>query len=240
MLTVVTFKWAPPAGYRSSFGPETVHVLRDMVARHYSHPHRFVCITDDARGLEGIETVALWKDHADVENPHGRRNPSCYRRLKLFDPAIAPVLGRRLVSLDLDTVIVGDLSALWNRPEPFVIWGQSDYRSQWYNGSMFMLTAGARPQVWTDFNPRLSPHQARRAGCFGSDQGWIRYCLGSKEATWGQADGVYSYRVHIAPKGNVLPANARIVFFHGHHDPWDYRCQQVAWIREHYVGGVAA
>lgn len=228
------------AGYRSSFGPETVHVLRDMVARHYPHPHRFVCITDDASGLDGIETLPLWNDFGDVENPNGRHNPSCYRRLKLFDPAIKKVLGQRIVSLDLDTVIVGDMSPAWNRPEDFVIWGQSDYKSQWYNGSMYMLTAGTRPQVWTTFDPKLSPAQARRSNCFGSDQGWIRYCLGSKEATWDHRDGVYSYRVHIAPKGNVLPDNARIVFFHGQRDPWDYQCQQVQWIREHYALRAAA
>lgn len=238
MITVCTFKWRPPAGYRSTFGPAAVLALRDMVARHYQAPHRFVCITDDATGLERVETIPLWPDHANVPSPHGRGNPSCYRRLKLFDPAIEELLGARIVSMDLDTVIVGDLAPIFNRSEDFVIWGQSDMATQWYNGSLFMLTAGSRPQVWTDFDPVTSPRLALAARKFGSDQGWISYKLGRHEATWGQKDGVYSYRVHIRPQGNVLPANARVVNFHGKVDPWSYTAQQVPWIRQHY--GVAA
>src|SRR5688572_21482656 len=37
-LTVVTWKWKPAEGYRSTYGPETVNVLRRMVARHYPEP----------------------------------------------------------------------------------------------------------------------------------------------------------------------------------------------------------
>lgn len=234
MLTVVTFKWKSPLpNYRSTFTHEHVRVLRNMVARHYPHPHRFVCITDDADGLKDIETLPLWNDHANVPSPHGGDNPSCYRRLKLFDPAIELLLGKRFVSIDLDTVITGDLTPIWQRPEDFVIWGETDKRS-WYNGSMMLLTAGARPQVWQKFNPRISPRLAQRAGRFGSDQGWISHILGKGEAKWGRQDGVYSYRVHLAPKGGGLPEDARVVFWHGKIDPWSYKGQQLEWVREHW------
>jgi hypothetical protein len=99
---------------------------------------------------------------------------------------------------------------------------------------MWMMTAGARRQVWEQFNPQTSPQTAKRAGKFGSDQGWISYCLGPGEATWTRADGVYSYRVHIAPKGNVLPKGARIVMFHGKIDPWSYNMDRVPWVKAHY------
>lgn len=233
-LTVVTFKWKPPVGYRSSFGPETVHALQQMVARHYPHPHRFVCITDDATGLDGIETLPLWSDYATVPNPMGRHNPSCYRRLKLFAPEMGAVLGPRFVCMDLDTVIVGDITPILHRPEPFIIWGQADHPKQWYNGSLFMQTAGARSKVWTTFDPETSPGVSKRGGKAGSDQGWISYCLGEKEAVWTKKDGIYSYRVDIAPKGNRLPENARMVMFHGRRDPWGYECQQIPWIKAHY------
>lgn len=238
-LTFVTFRWKPSPGYRSHFGPETVVALRNMVRRHYPHPHRFVCVTDDARGIDGVETIPIWNDHAHVPNPSGRRNPSCYRRLKLFAPDAADTFGERLVCLDLDTVVVGDLAPLFDRPDDFVIWGQSDYpRKQWYNGSMWMLRTGTRTQAWTEFDPARSPRLAHNAGHRGSDQGWLSYVLGPNEATWNVNDGVYSYRVHIHPRGNSLPANAKIVFFHGHVDPWHYRAANVPWIRLHY--GAAA
>jgi len=239
--TVVTWKWKSAPGYRSTFGPETVNTLKRMVKRHYAHPHRFVCVTDDAAGIDAdVEIVPDAKDFASLPSPTGGHNPSCYRRLRMYAPEAGRVFGsERFVSLDLDIVMTGDLDPVWNRPEDFVIWGETNPRS-FYNGSMFMLTAGARPQLWADFNPRTSPTLAKRAGRFGSDQGWISYKLGKGEATWTREDGVYSFRVHLEPKngGEDLPANARVVHFHGKCDPWHWRAQRLAWVREHW--GAAA
>lgn len=235
MLTFICFKWAPPLDYRSQFGPESVRALQRMIATHYPLPHRFVCITDDVAGLDGIETMALWSDYAQVPNPSGTRNPSCYRRLKVFSAEARDWFGDRLVCMDLDTVIVGDLRPLFDRPEDFVIWGQTDFpKTQWYNGSLWMLRTGTRTKVWTEFDPKTSPQLAHRAGKRGSDQGWFSYILGPKEATWSMKDGVYSYRVHIRPNGGVLPENARFIAFHGHRDPWGHDAQQHDWVRTHW------
>ena len=232
-LTICTFKWKPKNRYRSTFGPDAVRVLRNMVGRHYQKPHRFVCITDDATGLDGIETIPLWKDHADVPSPYGLHQPSCYRRLKLFSVEAEAMVGPRFLVLDLDTVITGDVSPIFDRPEPFVAWGETDKRS-YYNGSMILMTAGARRQVWERFDPKRSPMEAKQAGKFGSDQGWLSHCLGKGEAMWGTEDGVYSYRVHIQSKGDRLPDNARLVHFHGGVDPWMPCAQRISWIHEHY------
>src|SRR4051812_8065560 len=105
-LTVICWKWETP-GYRSTFGPETVNVLRRMVARHYPRPHRFLCVTDATAGLDpDVEVVAPWNDFAEVPSPHGKKNPSCYRRLRAFAPDIEPVFGPRFVTIDLDCVIL--------------------------------------------------------------------------------------------------------------------------------------
>lgn len=237
MLDVVTFRWKPAPGYRSKFGPETVNTLARMVARNYRKPYRFTCVTDDPKGIDPrIRIIPLWADHGDLLSPHGRNNPSCYRRLKLFSPEAAEIIGPRFVSLDLDMVITADVSPLWDRPDDFVIWKNVSPATA-YNGSMFVMTAGARPQVWKDFNPKRSPQETRAAGVFGSDQAWISYKLGKGEKTWDERDGVYSYRIHLAPKaGNVkdLPANARVVVFHGRPDPWDPEAQKTKWVRTHY------
>src|SRR5262245_19283677 len=235
MLRVCCFKWKPPnPNYRSHFDATSVNVLRHMVDRHYPDPHEVVCITDDPIGIEtGIRVVPLWIDYDNVPSPHGAHQPSCYRRLKVFSDEALAFLGERFVCLDLDTVIVGDLRPLWNREEDFVIWGETDPRS-FYNGSMFMLRAGTRTKVWTEFNPRYSPRDALRAGRFGSDQGWISYVLGRGEAMWGKDDGVYSFRVHLKNGSLPLPRNARIVMFHGKIDPWSYEAMDIPWIQEHY------
>lgn len=236
MLTVVCWKWKPAQTYRSSYGPETVNTLQRMVARHYPDPHRFLCVTDDSAGIDpSVEIVQPWNDFSDLPSPHGAKNPSCYRRLRMFHPDIAQVFGDRFVSLDLDVVIAGDMRPVWNRPEDFVAWGDTNnLPGSHYNGSMILMRAGARSKVWTSFDPATSPKLSVRAKCFGSDQGWISYCLGAGEARWSQRDGVYSFRNHLS-KTNGLPSDARIVMFHGRHDPWTpYAQEKWPWIAEHY------
>jgi hypothetical protein len=156
----------------------------------------------------------------------------------MFSPDIDAVFGERFVSVDLDCVIVGDLTPVWHRPEDFVIWGNTNPRTL-YNGSMMLMTAGARRQVWDRFDPATSPQQAKAAGQHGSDQGWISYCLGPHESTWTQADGVYSYRNDLKKASAALPPNARIVLWHGAVDPWSHRGQQHDWVRTHYRADLA-
>jgi len=228
-------------GYRSTFGPETVYALRDMIRRHYDRPHRFVCVTDEPEALRGVETIPLWTDCANIPSPIGHSYPSCYRRLKVFAPDAGDLFGPRLVSIDLDMVIVKDIAPLFDRPDDFVIWGESDFpKTTPYCGSLWMLKTGSRPQVWTEFDRKSSPKRAWQAGCRGSDQGWISFILGPNEATWTRADGVYSYRKHLAPAGNRLPDDARVVVFHGKTDPWSHKARQIPWIAQHYPESVTA
>lgn len=206
-----------------------------MVARNYQKPHRFICITDNAEGIDKeVEVVPLWDDFADMQSPHGPTYPSCYRRLKMFSPEIASIVGKRFVSLDLDCVIVRDMSPVWDRPEPIVLWGKTN-PTTYYNGSMLLMTAGARAHVWNDFDPMQSPNAAKAAQQFGSDQGWISYKLGPNEPIWTTQDGVYSYRKHIIPRRYVLPPDARIVFFHGKHDdPSERMPQRFKWVSSNW------
>jgi hypothetical protein len=160
----------------------------------------------------------------------------------MFHPDAAQWFGERFVSLDLDMVITGDLTPLWHRSEEIVFWGDTNpLPGSHYNGSMVLMTAGARPQVWTDFDPKRSPHLSLASKCFGSDQGWISYRLGKGEAKWTKADGVYSFRNELK-RTRELPSNARIVVFHGSTDPWSREAEHWPWIREHYriVSEVAA
>lgn len=232
---VICWKWKPEKAYRSLFEGVHVNILRNMVARNFKRPHEFICITDDATGIDpAIRIIPLWADFAEVPSPHGAGNPACYRRLKAFSREAAEIIGPRFVSLDLDCVIVADMIPVWDRPDDFVIWGDTALRTP-YNGSMFMLTAGARAKVWETFHPVRSPLHGRRLNYVGSDQAWIAACLGPREKKWGQLDGVYSYRNEIRPRGGILPKDARVVFFHGKHDPWDAPIyDHLKWVRDHY------
>lgn len=234
--TVVCWRWKPKPGYRSSYPPETVNILRAMVARHFQHPHTFICVTDDARGIDPrVKVIPSFEDFAGLPSPHGGKNPSCYRRLRMFHPEAAQWFGQRFVSLDLDVVITGDLTPVWNRAGEIVLWGDTNPQpGSHYNGSMILMTAGSRSQVWTDFDPAVSPRLAMENRSWGSDQGWISYKLGPREAKWSKLDGVYSYRNHIEKRGKVLPENAKVVSWHGRIDPWTSEAKQIPWVRQHY------
>lgn len=229
MLSVVTFKWATP-GYRATFTAEHVNTLRRMVARNYAKPHRVICITEDPAGLDaGVDVVPLWDDHRAVPNPTGGGRPSCYLRLKLFDPSIGSLLGDRFVMLDLDCVVTGDLSPLFDRTEDVVLW-RSPSRLWPYNGAMLMMNAGARPQVWEGFDPVESPKATQARGYRGSDQAWISHCLGDGEAVWTAEDGVI-FQNDLWKAVSRKPQGARIVFTTGGHPPWHAKA---AWVRSHY------
>jgi hypothetical protein len=235
MLTVLTFKWTAPPGYRSVFTGRHVDVLRRMVRRNYDARHRFVCVTDDPRGISepDVEIFQLWPTFGNIRNPSGSKNPSCYRRLRMFARNAGEWLGERAVCLDLDCVITGDMRPIWDDPADFKIWKSATIGNP-YNGSMVLFKTGARPQLWETFDPILTPRETLAARLYGSDQAWIAYCLGPHEKTWGMGDGVFSYRLHLKHTSR-LPDNARIVFFHGKPDPWSPEVyNRLAWIRENY------
>jgi len=217
VLTVITYLWS--TGGRRKYNAAHVNALARQVARHYARPHRFVCVTNDAAGIDpAIGVMPDIEDFASLRSPHGAAFPACYRRLRLFHPDAAQWYGERFVALDLDVVLTGDVAPLWDRPEPFIAYRDPLHPTQ-ICGSMFLLAAGALPVVWEGFNPARSPALARAAGFRGSDQAWISFCARGCP-TWGPEDGVYSYRKHIALRG-ALPDGARVVVFHGSPKPWD-------------------
>lgn len=234
-LTIACWKWQS-ATYRHDFTAEHVNVLQRMVARHYDRPHRFVCITDDPEGVE-CETVELWNDHATLPNPNSRALPSCFRRLRLFSREMRDVIGPRVLSLDLDVVITGDLAPLLEVDCDFIGWAMpGSHRPRVFNGSLWMVKPGALDFVWTGFDPDKSPQTAHRAGYLGSDQGWMSYLLAHDRPGWTKADGIYSYASDIyRSPGRRLPDAARVIVHHGKRKPWLKATQNEArWIREHW------
>lgn len=233
-LTVVTFKWRRE-GFRTRYEAWHVNRLAAMFRRHLALDHDFACVTDDAAGLDPeIRAIPLWNDHANVPNPHGEREPSCYRRLKLFARESADLIGPRLLACDLDVVLAGDVTHLFDRPEPCVLLTTMNAHIP-VNGSLALITPGVHEEIWTSFDPETSPKIAHAAKCWGSDQGWIAWWLRDKVPTWHPGrQGVYFYHMMKEPKAK-LPADARFISFHGPSGkPWDARCQQFDWVRQHY------
>lgn len=230
MLTVATWLWTQP-GRPRQYTAENVNRLAAMVRRHYARPHRFVVVTNETGAFAaGIDIVPDACDFESLRSPEGLSMPACYRRLRIWHPLAGQVFGPRVVALDLDVVLIADVAPLWDRPEPVVLY-RDPLRPRQVNGSMVLLSTGAAPHVWSEFDSARSPKIARDAGYRGSDQAWLSWAL-PDAPRWDTADGVYSFRRHV-PDG-ALPSDARAVVFHGRPKPWDRGPQQIGWVREHY------
>lgn len=248
MLSVVTFKWAQE-GFRTAYNADHVNTLRRMILRHYDRPTRFICITDNESGIDRqIECVPIWNEFSDIPNPTWAHGPSCYRRLSVFRRDFRNIVGDRFVCLDLDCVITGDLSPIFDRSEDCITY-RSPGLGGGINGSIFIMNTGCRAFVHSAFDPASSPGMCNRLGHKGSDQGWMDYSLRQCSSGMGPADGIHEFnalrrsrrqivggRTVSRPSGPAtLPDGARIVFFHGQTKPWTSGAVDNApWIRDHY------
>lgn len=158
----------------------------------------------------------------------------CFARLRMFDPdwqaanGIEP--GDKMVCMDLDLVITGPLDDLFNRPEPFtIVQGVNTANPCPFNGSLWMLEAGYRPDVWGEFSLELA--QKVPFYEFTDDQAWLADML-PDAGSFGPEDGVYAFQKRGWPKGDALPKNARIVAFPGWRDPSQY--VRLDWVAEHW------
>jgi hypothetical protein len=205
-----------------------------MVSRHLSRPFEFICITDQPFQADGIRFVQLdWTKHVPG---------TVFARLMLHHPRIGGVLGRRILNLDLDCVIVNSLDPIVDRDEAAVFWRNPNFpqpQRAFYQTSIQLLTAGARSELWRDFNPNETPKWVnRRFG--GREQAWVSERLPWTEAHWTDKDGIYGAgRLFKGRMGDgvrtELPENARIVAFPGDRIPSQSEVQKShPWILEHY------
>lgn len=212
-------------------------------------PHRFVLVTDWPRERWGefdplIHPISLWPEWGELRIPAWpMKKPSCYVRLKAFSAEARELIGERFVSTDLDCIVRKSLDPLFDRPEDFVAYRHPSKRHcNPYQGSMWMMTAGARSRVWEDFRGPESADEASAAGFVGTDQAWICHKLGPNEATWDDSDGVLSWAAHVraepAKYAERPPEHARIIFFQGTEKPWDgfEKRPQFKWVAEAYQG----
>lgn len=227
MLTVVTWLWHQK-GRQIVYRPSHVNTWARMVSRNLTIPHRLLCITDNPEGIE-IETYPIWEPPKVINSSWGVTRPQCYVRLHAFSSEVRDILGDRFVSMDLDCVVTGNLDTLLSRQEDFII-NRGETKRNSYNGSMWMMTTGAREKVWTEFS-QAGIQRALQNGYMGSDQAWIRECLGPNEATF--SEGVASF-VRVRPIPNWQPTNTSVVFFQGNIKPWEHTAQKYRWVKEHY------
>lgn len=231
LLTVATYFWRDPTrdnrGY--TFSHDHVRILQSMVSRNLTLEHKFICVSD--QGIDDVETVSGdWSKHVPG---------TVYARLMQHNPDWArAALGDRVLSLDLDLVVTGNIDHLARRHDDFVIWRNPNFgqpKRAFYQSSVQLFTVGARPILWDSFDPETSTAFAnQRFG--GAEQAWISEMLPWNEAYFSDADGVYGAG-RLGGNGvyTDLPENACIVSFPGARAPWQPEVQaKHPWLKEHY------
>lgn len=179
----------------------------------------FVCLSDlqDPR-IPGVQWLSL-----------AHRWPGYWSKIELFRPGLFG--SGRVLYIDLDTVIVGDISEIAALTEPFI--GIGDFyrrpprkKQVSFASGLMSWNAGQHAGIYQTFARCAVRAMAQfRYG----DQQWIGGCL-IQYAFWedlvpGQ---VVSYKVHCQ---EALPPTSRIVCFHGKPKPAEV---QAPWIDEHW------
>lgn len=225
-IAVVTFLWG--SRYQSFW----VDRLYKGLKRNSRVPFTFYCFIDrPQKFVEGVVKKTLWREFAEL----GR----CYRRMRMYKGDVRDeVPHARIVMLDIDTIVVGDVTHLLTRDESFVIWKAPSIMSghgYTLNPSYVSMKPGAVTYVYRQFaaDPKAAIEAARKEKWTGSDQSVLSHLLRNHEIV-GKADGIYSFR---DDKVVPLPKNAALVTFLGNgHDPTQNHIQNFApWIREHWV-----
>lgn len=233
-VDIVCYLWKGP-DERRVFAPQHVNVLASMFKRHLRRPHRVICISDETEGFD--EGIVVWRTPpaaaalAGLPTLEGPRFPSCYRRLWTFSREAADQLNPRVMVVDIDLVVLRDISHLFCFDAPFIgcrplmTWGNQ----QRVAGGMYLFRPADMTRIYDDFDSE-APMLARRAGYRGSDQAWISYCVGPNVSIWPGDAGLYSIRDMRNGK-EPLPSDAAVVQFNGPIKPWD---SPLPWVRDNW------
>jgi len=190
-LTILTWLWHQEVS-RFHYTAAHVNTWAKAIRANTTLDIELACVTDIPKGIDSsIKIIPLPKefDFKVAQWRIDRGLPQCFRRISMFRPDAADVFGERFASVDLDMVVFGNLDHIFNCKDDFrMLRGGSNKRP--YNGSLLIMTAGSRPQVYNNFTP-----QAAKKACakfVGSDQAWISDCLGWGEKVFNrQDDGIY-------------------------------------------------
>lgn len=208
----------------TTYGPEYVNRLYGMVGRNLTHPHRFVCFTDDATGvrpeveLKPMPDLGLSPDAPD-------RDWNKWKKLTTWDRELADLTGKTLF-IDLDVVVVDNIDDLVEYDAEFaIIRDQLRPERRIGNSSVYLYDIGAFPQILDRF--RREPEAIRRS--FSNEQHYLSHEMDrlGKLTFWpDEWCPSYKYRcVGAWPKSwfrtPINPQGAKIIIFHGDPNPPD-------------------
>lgn len=209
---VVCVKWG------TKFGPEYVNRLYRMVEKNLTVPHRFVCFTDNAEGIDKNVEIRPFYELDDSGLPE-----KAWKKLGLFTDKLADLQGRALF-LDLDVVIMKNIDEFFEVPGEFVIIKDWDFENDIIgNSSVFRFEVNKHKDIIENFYKEGKDIRKR----YRNEQAFLSYQM--------KAKGILSYWDKswcVSFKRNCLrpfplnyfqvpkePKDAKILVFHGRPNP---------------------
>ncbi len=208
------------------FLPIHVEALRRNLDKCLTVPYEFILFTNwyvDTKvqlGMVVMPLKYLW--------------PGWWSKIEIFNPNIKWASDARVVYMDLDTVLIGNVDWLFDvdfSKADFVALGGFVYNRF---ASGLMGWQGAPPKQ--PFNRFIEkPEEHMRKFSKGGDQKFVYRALsnsGTRIAYWQELfpDKICSYKNHVVKEwGGALLDEASLVCFHGQPRPWDVG---ETWVKE--------
>lgn len=212
---VLCMKWG------TKYGPEYVNRLYGMVRRHLQGEFRFVCLTDRSSGIRAeVQCLPI----PPLALPPGIPERG-WTKLTTFSADLHGLHGTALF-LDLDVVIVDDITPFFEVPGDFLI--IHDWKRPWRvtgNSSVYRFRIGAHADLLQYFRTHVDEVRAR----VRNEQAYLSDFLHKqgKLAYW-PAEWCASWKYHCIPplpmnywREPSIPRGARILIFHGVMNPPD-------------------
>jgi hypothetical protein len=242
-VNVICIKWG------RKYGPEYVNILRNMVARHLSRPHRFVCLSDDTEGLDPtVEVHPIPRvGYADFDQRLPWTFGHGWLKVATFAAPLYDLVGPTLF-IDLDVVIVDSIDAFFDPPGDFLVIREWDKDDGTGNTSVYRFEANAHPELIE----HLKNHKDQVMAEVRNEQEYVTQSL-AKQGRLGYwpDEWCVSFKRHCMKRGlrgwfeeATIPPGAKIVAFHGRPNPpdaiigksgkWYRRVLPVRWVAERW------
>lgn len=235
---VLCMKWG------TKYGPEYVNRLYGMVNRHLRGDFRFVCLTDSSDGIRAeVECLPI----PGLDLPPGSPERG-WTKLTTFSADLHGLRGTALF-LDLDVVIVDDITPFFEQAGDFVI--IHDWKRRWRvtgNSSVYRFRLGEHADVLHEFRTHVDAVRGR----FRNEQAYLSDFIHRQgRLSYWPAAWCASWKYHCIPRFPAnfwrvpaVPTGARILVFHGVMNPPDAlagrsngnwrRAKPAPWISDHW------
>ncbi len=238
VVNIICMKWG------DKYGADYVNRLDAMVQRNLTLPFRFVCFTENAKGITSSVDIFPLPSLGLPDNIPERG----WLKLATFQKELGDLTGTALF-LDLDVVIVGNMDSFFDYDAEFALCFDEKKKAQKIgNSSVYRFEIGQHTEVLDFFLENFDDIKSEHR----NEQAYLSQKMNDKNALrfWPK-DWTPSFKYHCIPRfpfnffrPTFIPFGAKIILFHGKPEPveaekgisgkWYRYFRPVTWIAEYW------